>query len=108
MSNRHHISDSLCGHHLVVLPFMVGILGPQRCSISLISDSVTGLSQIMFVLIMVLRLTTEGQPSVCNYCLATLAQAISLGVRSLVFSSIVWTCDVTFRGETFSWDEDVC
>ena len=33
-----------------------------------------------------------------NNCLATLAQAISLGVRNLAFSSIVWTCDVTDMG----------
>ena len=37
----------------------------------------------------------------CNNCLATLAQAISLGVRNLVFSSIVWTCDVTVLGKCF-------
>ena len=30
----------------------------------------------------------------CNNHLATLVWAISLGVRNLVFSSIVWTCDV--------------
>ena len=34
-----------------------------------------------------------------------LAWAISLGVRNLAFSSIVWTCDVTDTWETFSWDE---
>ena len=63
-----------------------------------------GLSQITFILMMVLRLTTKGP---CNNHLATLAWAILLGVRKLVFSSIVKTCDVADMGETFSWDEDV-
>ena len=30
-----------------------------------------------------------------------MAWAISLGVRKLVFSSIVWTCDVTCTGKHF-------
>ena len=67
-----------------------------------------GLSKIMLVLMMVLRLTTKGDPSACNNHLATLAWAISLGVRHLAFSSIVWTCDVTDMEEMFSWHEDVC
>ena len=50
---------SCCGHHLVVLPFMVGILGLKRRSMSFTSDLVAGFSQITFVLMMVLRLTTE-------------------------------------------------
>ena len=66
-----------------------------------------GLSQITFVLMMELRLTTEGYLRACNNYLATLAQAISLVVRNLAFSSIVWTCDVTDIGDMFSWDEDV-
>ena len=41
----------------------------------------------------------------CNNHLATLAQAISLGVRNLAFSSIIWTCDVACTWETFSWGE---
>ena len=41
----------------------------------------------------------------CNNHLATLAQAISLGVKNLAFFSIVWTCDVTCTLETFSWGE---
>ena len=41
----------------------------------------------------------------CNNCLATLAWAISFGVRNLAFSSIVWTCDVTCTWEAFSWGE---
>ena len=86
---------------------MVGISGLKRCSISFTSDSVTGLSQLAFVLMVVLRSTTKGQPSTCNNCLATLAQAISLGVRNLAFSSIVWTCDVACTCVTFSWDEGV-
>ena len=61
----------------------------------------------MFIMMMVLMLTTKGQPSVCNNCLATLAQAISSGVRNLAFSSIVWTSDVTCTWEMFSWDEGV-
>ena len=51
---------SWCGWHLVVLPFMVGILGPKRHSNNFKSDLVTGLSQIALFLMMVLRLTTEG------------------------------------------------
>ena len=43
--------------------------------------------------------------SVCNNYLATLAQAISLGMRNLAFSSIVGTCDVTCTWEMFSWGE---
>ena len=42
----------------------------------------------------------------CNNCLATLAQAISVGVRNLALSSIVWTCDAAEMGETFSWGEE--
>ena len=45
--------------------------------------------------------------SVCNIHLAMLAQAISLGVRKLAFSSIAWTCDVTDTWEMFSLDEVV-
>ena len=41
----------------------------------------------------------------CNNHLATLAQAISLRVRNLAFSSIDWTCDVACTWETFSWGE---
>ena len=40
-----------------------------------------------------------------NNNLATLAWTISLGVRNLAFSSIVWTCDVAYTLEMFSWDE---
>ena len=41
----------------------------------------------------------------CNNCLATLAQAISLGVGNLALSLIVWTCDVACTWETVSWGE---
>ena len=54
---------------------------------------------------MVLRSTTEQQPSACNNHIATLAWAISLGVRTLAFSSPVWTCDVACTWEMFSWGE---
>ena len=36
-----------------------------------------------------------------------LAQAISLGVRNLAFSPMLWTCDVADTWEAFSWDEVV-
>ena len=43
----------------------------------------------------------------CNNSLATFAWAISLGVRNLAFSSIVWTCDVACTWEMFSRGEGI-